>query len=87
MRKDDDVHRRTAMVLMRHGPLAADFAAMVAVELAKSGDSEGSETWSAVSREAQTLLSGIPAGGWRAGGDPVLPTGRVRMNRAASSKH
>lgn len=87
MRKDDDVHRRTAMVLMRHGPLAADFAAMVAVELAKSGDSEGSEAWSAVSREAQTLLSGIPAGGWRAGGDPILPTGRIRAHGEASPKH
>lgn len=87
MRKDDDVHRRTAMVLMRHGPLAADFAAMVAVELAKSGDSEGSETWSAVSREAQTLLSCMPDDGWRKGGETTLPTGHFRARGHASRQH
>lgn len=87
MRWDDDVHRRTAMVLMRHGPLAADFAAMVAAELAKSGDTEGSEAWSAVSRQARTLLSGMPAGGWRGGGDSAAANGRSRASADTPPTH
>lgn len=87
MRKDDEVHRRTAMVLMRHGPLAADFAAMVAVELAKSGDNEGSKTWSAVSREAKSLLSDMPSRGWQSGTGSALPSGHIGAYEDATHKH
>lgn len=59
MLEDNAIHRRTAMVVIRHGHRAADFAAMVARELAKAGDSEGSKTWWSVSRSAEKLLSGM----------------------------
>lgn len=56
MLEDNAVHRRTAMVIIRHGDRAADFAAMIARELAKAGDAEGSKTWWSVSRSATELL-------------------------------
>jgi len=86
MPKAEEVRRRTTMVLMRHGPMAADFAEMVADELARSGDSEESETWSAVSREARTLLSGVVPQDWQSGGESALPSGRFRSDRASTRK-
>lgn len=61
MLEDNAVHRRTAMVVLRHGREAPDVAAMVARELAKAGNSEASRTWWAVSRAAREMLSGSRA--------------------------
>lgn len=57
MLDDNAVHRRTVMVVLRHGRDAPDFAAMVARELAKAGDEEGCKVWWSVSRAARELLS------------------------------
>lgn len=86
MRKDDDVHRRTATVLMRHGHQAADFAAMIAAELAKSGDSEGSDTWLAVSKEARMLLSDIPPADWQSEDGFTLPASVFQRRGSAAGK-
>lgn len=86
MHKDDDVHRRTATVLIRHGSQAADFAAMIAAELARSGDSEGSETWLAVSKEARALLSDIPSASWPPERDSALPVGRFQRRGSVVAK-
>lgn len=59
MLEDNAIHRRTAMVIIRHGERAADFAAMIARELAKVGNIEESQAWWSVSRAAQELLSGV----------------------------
>lgn len=72
MLEDNAVHRRTAMVVIRHGREAPDFAAMVARELAKAGDAEGSRTWWCVSRSARKMLSGLAAGPV-AGAEPIHP--------------
>lgn len=57
MLEETVIHRRTAMVIIRHGDRAADFAAMIARELAKVGDAEESQTWWSVSEAASKLLS------------------------------
>lgn len=72
MLEDNAVHRRTAMVVLRHGRDAPDFAAMVARELAKAGDTEGSRTWWSVSRSAGEMLSGTGAAP-AAGATPLHP--------------
>lgn len=59
MLEDNAIHRRTAMVIIRHGERAADFAAMIARELAKVGNDEESQAWWSVSRAAQEILSGM----------------------------
>jgi hypothetical protein len=59
MLEDNAIHRRTAMVIIRHGERAADFAAMIARELAKVGNDEESQAWWSVSRAAQEILSGV----------------------------
>ena len=72
MLEDTAVHRRTAMVVIRHGREAPDFAAMVARELAKAGDAEGSRTWWSVSRSAKEMLSALAATPV-AGAEPTHP--------------
>jgi len=75
MLEDNAVHRRTAMVVIRHGRDAPDFAAMVARELAKVGDAEGSQTWWSVSHSARAILSGLTA-------TPVAGAKRVHTEHA-----
>jgi len=72
MFEDTTVHRRTAMVVLRHGREAPDFAAMVARELAKAGDTEGSRTWWSVSRSARELIAGTGMA-TAAGATPLHP--------------